>query len=237
MSMESITFDNDLNTFDDFGLMFVERPVFASPKVKKEFVSIPGSSSSLDFSETLTGYPTYEDRVGSFKVRFRDNGVPVRDRYTTLLNYLHGQRRAAVLSDELDWTYNARWEVGDLDFADAGEFADFDLGYYAEAYKKSSPRHYQVEVTESTDAVVTVQGSDMPVVPKFTVTKVGDGWVDDDYVWFPLFVYVDGSILEHYTLYEGVNYIPQLVLFNRNYQLRISRNDAIVDIDFEVGSL
>ena len=67
----SVTF-GDKNTWDDWKLVAAERPFVAPPTPKTNMVDIPGASSELDFSEELTGYPTYENRTGSIEFTITD---------------------------------------------------------------------------------------------------------------------------------------------------------------------
>ena len=62
----SINFGNK-NTWDDWKIVPASRPVFKSPALKKKTIEIPGADGFIDLSESLTGYPVYSNREGSFE--------------------------------------------------------------------------------------------------------------------------------------------------------------------------
>ncbi len=57
----------DKNTYSDFGLIPMSRPVISPPEPKVSYLEIPGRNGVLDLTETLTGSITYENRQGSWK--------------------------------------------------------------------------------------------------------------------------------------------------------------------------
>lgn len=144
----SITF-GDKNTFDDWHLVPKERPVFSPPTPKTNYVDIPGASSKLDFSEALTGYPTYENRTGTFDFYVLNGLDDIQnydlDRlYSEIADYLHGKRMHAVLEDDPDYYYEGRYAI---DSWKAGSSANeprsvvtisYDVGPYKWYYKDST---------------------------------------------------------------------------------------------------
>ena len=93
--IQSITF-GDKNTWDDWKILPTERPVFAPPKPKTTYIDIPGGNGALDLSESLTGYPIYENRTGSFKFRVMNDYVEWHERYTEIMEHLHGRSMNAI---------------------------------------------------------------------------------------------------------------------------------------------
>ena len=65
-SYHSVNF-GDKNTWDDWKLVPSNRPVIDPPTQKTNYIDIPGADGSLDISTALTGYPVYNDRVGSIE--------------------------------------------------------------------------------------------------------------------------------------------------------------------------
>lgn len=62
----SVTF-GDKNTWDDWRLVPASRPVFNPPAQKVKTLEIPGGDGVIDLSQSLTGYPVYQNRTGSIE--------------------------------------------------------------------------------------------------------------------------------------------------------------------------
>ena len=60
---------NERNTWDDWFLVPTERPSVNNPDYKSNYIDVPGANSSLDFTESLTNYPLYANRTGSWTFR------------------------------------------------------------------------------------------------------------------------------------------------------------------------
>lgn len=106
----SITF-GDKNTWRDWHLYTMTQPVFALPKHRSKTVEIPGRSGELDLSDTVTGYPMFENRTGTFKFFLGDSFSRYMIVFDEIVDYLHGRRMDAVLSDEPGWIYTGRFTV------------------------------------------------------------------------------------------------------------------------------
>ena len=52
---------NGKNTWEQFRLILSSYNI-SPPEAKQNFISVPGRSGDLDFSEALTGYPMYGNR-------------------------------------------------------------------------------------------------------------------------------------------------------------------------------
>lgn len=235
----SITF-GEKNTWDEWALMPIKagRIEFATPEVKRESVEIPGSDGELDMSEVLTGYPVYENRKGSIKFRFFDNGTPVRTRWNQLKNYLHGRRMTAVIEDDDEYFYEGRFMVGDLEWAKRGNWADTEISYDVKPYKLEfatslgdwlwNPFNFETGIIREYDEIVvdgeetvTVVGSRKPTVPRFIVTG--------------------GALTlslgtDLYDLPVGTTVLPQIILMDEEYEM-IFTGTGTVSIEFRGGCL
>lgn len=104
------------NTLRDWHLIPEQRPVIAQPEPKTNTVEIPGGQGVLDLSESLTGYPLYNNRSGSmtFKV-LSDYGSGTHaswtERYQEIVNAIHGRTGIMYLEDDPDWYYDGRFKV------------------------------------------------------------------------------------------------------------------------------
>lgn len=112
----SVTFGNK-NSYNEWRLVPSSRPVINPPKPKVQYVDIPGADGSIDLTESLAGRPVFEDREGSLEFivlndfnvdNYQYNWIDV---YTSIMQYLHGQRMTMVLDDEPDYFYEGRFTV------------------------------------------------------------------------------------------------------------------------------
>ena len=129
-----------INTYDDWGLVASSRPTIAPAKPTTTLVKIFGSSSFVNISESLTGYPTYESRTGSleFIVLNHWNKPDAKrwiDIYNEVCEYLHGQELCCVLEDEPDYFYSGVFTVNE--FASGEYNSTITIDYELQPYKYS----------------------------------------------------------------------------------------------------
>lgn len=234
----SVTFGGK-NSWDEWNLIPVKagKIEFATPSVKDEWIEVAGSDDALDFTEVLTGYALYNQRRGSVKFRFYDNGTSSRSRFNQLKNYLHGKRMTAIIEDEPDYYYEGRFMVGDFEPMQ-GNWGDVNVSYILNAYKLEmtstnedwlwDPFNFETGVIREygsleVDGSLTVEviGSRKPTVPKFIVTGG------------TLTLTIDGTV---YVLNEGTTTIPQIKLFDETYTFEFT-GTGTVTIDYRGGSL
>lgn len=125
----------DKNTWDDWRLVPVTRPVFNPPPQKKVTVDIPGSDGILDLSEVVSGRPVYGMRTGSVEFMVSNNFKPWNELYSEILNYLHGQKLKAVLEDDPDYFYEGRFAVNE--WRSDKNYSVIVIDYELYPYKKS----------------------------------------------------------------------------------------------------
>lgn len=113
----SITF-GDKNTWEDWHLVPTSRPLFNPPTVKKKTLDIPGGDGVLDLTESLTGYPVYNNREGSIEFLVLNSYCHLinsdeewQDTYSKIMDYLHGRYMSAMLEDDEDYYYEGRFTV------------------------------------------------------------------------------------------------------------------------------
>ena len=115
----SITFGTK-NTWVDWRMVPTTRPVFAPPAHKTHYIDVPGMDGpGVDLSNTLTKYPTYENRKGSLEfIVFNQNAMNDgysnwAETYSRILNYLHGKKLEAYLADDPDYFYKGYFTVNE----------------------------------------------------------------------------------------------------------------------------
>lgn len=131
----SITFGTK-NTWDDWHLIPLSRPVFNPPEQKRTLVEVPGRNGALDFSTVLTGYPAFQNRTGSIEFIVDWNFKPWIDLYGEVMNYLQGQTMAAVLEDEPDWKYTGTFNVKEWESKNDGTGSRITIEYNVAPYKQ-----------------------------------------------------------------------------------------------------
>lgn len=139
----SITF-GDKNTWDDWHLIPETQPVVALPAQKTNYIDIPGASGSLDLSESLTGYPIFEDREGSFTFIVTNRAgatQPYENRkklsrvVEDIAEYLHGKTMRMRLEDDSNYYYEGRFSVSDP--SPEEDFSRITINYRVGPYKWS----------------------------------------------------------------------------------------------------
>lgn len=134
------------NTWDDWHILASERPIFAPPETKTNYIDVPGGNGSLDLSEALTPYPTYNNRTGSFTFKvmndYEKDGIIVNEtydkgrwaqRYSEIMEFLHGQCLYAVLADDPTWFYQGRFSVESLSPGDT--WSEITINYNVNPFK------------------------------------------------------------------------------------------------------
>lgn len=178
----SITY-GDKNTWDDWHLMPSTRPVFNPPPTKTHYVDLPGGNGKLDLTESLTGYPVYENRTGSHEF-YVVNGYQTWDAlYSTILNYLHGRTMRAYLEDDPYFYYEGKFEVDE--WRSDRSYSIITINYDVYPFKKAPSsleewlwdpfdfefgvvRYYKDLLVESELVLDIIGGTDV-VSPEFTV--------------------------------------------------------------------
>lgn len=104
-----------INTWDNWHLIPVTRPVLAQPNPVYNFVDIPGSDGSMDLTDYLIGRPTYSDRQGSFEFYVANessNGESFgnwANRRAQIAAFLNGRKMKMYLEDDPNYYYEGRF--------------------------------------------------------------------------------------------------------------------------------
>lgn len=127
----------DKNTWDDWHLIPSARPVFAVPSQKVVTVDIPGADGIIDLSTALTGKPTFNNREGSFNfiVMLDLSYGEWQDRYSEILNTIHGKSVRIILEDDPEWFYQGRVAVNVWSSPSDGSGSTVTIDYSVDPYK------------------------------------------------------------------------------------------------------
>lgn len=234
----------NFDSWDDFRMILLDRPVFASPELKTDYVAVAGRDGDLDFSEALTHYPVYKDREGDdFRVRLYGPDIYGRSQISKIMNGVHGRRMKLVLSDEPNYYWIGRFYFDDPAFLQRyKEWVDGTIRYRVEPYKyetTNSVEDYLWDTFSFNDGVVreytgiTVNGltafdadfGPAAIVPTFSVSDLTGTMV----------VGIDGTT---YSLQAGSNIFPGLRLAGAHQLLfNVIGGSGTVEILFRGKSL
>lgn len=254
----SVAFGNK-NTWDDFHLVPSSKPIILPPEVKTKIVDIPGGDGVIDLTESLTGYPVFGNRAGSFTFIVVDDSTWLMDQhisweesYQKLLSYIHGRKMKVVLEDDPKWYYEGRLTIADpKQYKNySGVTVEFDLGPYKwdlrdsqnavgydpfGAYTDVAPDTTFVNLAVSTTPTEFIfdetQLGIAPVSPYFNVSSTAGAGIILEYTD------VRGDTREA-AIPNGIYGVNDLI-FSRNATLSMSceAGTATVSIQFRKGTL
>lgn len=250
--IQSITF-GDKNTWDDWKILPTERPVFAPPKPKTTYIDIPGGNGALDLSESLTGYPIFENRTGAFKFRVMNDYVEWYERYTEIMEHLHGKQMNAVLADDPNYFYRGRFTVDSWNSGDT--WSEITIGYTVEPYKWSVTSSTEpwvwddfnfndgMMLDEVFSNIAINSPSDWsnknfegilfgkaPISPIFNVSEDSSGLTVrfiNDYLGIDKTVY----------LTDGMNSIPDFIFYGQDSYTLMFKGVGTLSMEFRIGRL
>lgn len=105
-----------VHSFEKFGLFPAKKPVISPAKAKINIIDVSGSSSSIDFTESLTGKIEYGRRTGDFRyVTFapREHWDKI---YMDLCNAIHGKRKWVLLDELPEYFLDGRLTVSNPEY-------------------------------------------------------------------------------------------------------------------------
>lgn len=243
------------NTWDDWHILAEERPVFAPPEPKTSYVDIPGGNGLLDLSEALTGYPTYNNRQGSFKFRVINGHGEWFERYSDIMEFLHGRMLYAVLNDDPNWFYSGRFTVDSWGSGDT--WSEIIIGYDVNPFKwdiSSStgpwlwdPFNFETGIIrQQAFSEIIINSPDdfkemsfdsalfgnIPLSP--TVTVIGASSVGINIRFVNEYLGID--ITQNFK--NGTEFVPDFVFYGQKEPYKIYfKGSGNVYIDFRVGRL
>lgn len=135
--LHSVNF-GEKNTWDDWKLIPIARPVAAFPPIKTNIIDITGADGHIDLMDIVVGAPVYANRTGSFSFRMVDKTgeTSVLKRKNEIAHYLHGLSMRMILDEEPEWYYYGKFSVDSMVYKGKGDFADIVINYDIEPYKR-----------------------------------------------------------------------------------------------------
>lgn len=173
----SITFGN-MNTWDDWHLVPTSRPLFKRPSLKQKKVEIPGADGDINVSTSLTGYPLFNNRTGTFEFIVMNDYKPWEEAYSDIMNYIHGRTMQAFLEDDPTYYYEGVFKFND--WKSEKNNSKIVIDYDVSPYKRKRETSYFDDILimpTSRSVTITKNFYDLaPVNPYFTLkTSSGTG--------------------------------------------------------------
>lgn len=246
------------NTWDDWHIVATERPSFDCPARQIKYVDVPGMSGSLDFSDSLAGYPTYEDREGTFKF-YADNDAWKPGHYWMDLNeeiaaFLDLHELKAVLQDDDQYFYQGKFQLSD--YKAGSKFSEFTIKYRVNPYKWSirsstddwlwDPFRFDFDCIQKklykdisiesdndfTEIPITFRDtkSSAPLSPEFNVTSESGNGMTYQFSNPLMGINIEG------TLSDGTQFIPSLIIVGNDCSLKI-KGKGQLSVIFRSGKL
>lgn len=250
----SVTF-GEMNTWDDWRLVPTSRPLFNPPSQKVKTLEIPGGDGVIDLSQSLTGYPVFQNRTGSIEFVVINGFKRWHMAYSDIMDYLHGQNMRAVLEDDPEYFYEGRFTVNawKSDKDNSKITIDYDVGPYKWSLLSSTedwrwdPFNFQNGVIRTgffRNVAVTTEQKELildarllgraPVCPLFRVSTTNQRGV---YVHF-----LNQTLGIDVTKFlpDGEIQVPEFVFFGKfgaTLYLWCDTESGHVSIDFRQGRL
>ena len=142
-NVDTLDIEEATNTFADWHLVPIGRPVIAPPEQKLQTIDIPGTNGILDLSNSLTKYPVFNNRTGSMKFAVLHEYIDTPTVYTKIMRFLQGVNVKMILEDDPEYFYEGRVYVDSVDAKYDGTWTEIDLGYDLYPYRKNI--HYSVD--------------------------------------------------------------------------------------------
>ena len=239
-TFHSVTFDKK-HTWFDWHLVPSSRPLFNPPSLKTHTVDIPGADGVIDETESLTGYPTFNNRTGSMEFIVMNGFQEWHELYTSISNYLHGRRMRIYLDDDPEWFYEGRvWVDEWRSEKDNSRISiSYDVGPYKwrnESVLESDFSPYKNIAVSSSEKVIQIADTGRaPVCPTLIVSTSDANGVE------VVYTDVDGNVFA-YSVGDGRVEIPQIVFYGEvsgSMQIKCVGENATgtVTIDYREGSL
>ena len=244
------------NTYDDWKIVPTERPVIVTPSQKTNYLDIPGADGSLDLSDTLTGYPVFNDREGSlsFYVLNEYDNYDWARLYSDICTYLHGSKMQMILEDDPEWYYYGRFWVES--WSPDSYHSQVTIKYRVGPYKWSTqsstdPNWLWDSFNFETDMILHTQFKDIQVrsdtswtTKRYVSTAIGQAPACPDYIinsnsgnGMDVFVRnnTSGTYAEAH-LQDGVSSDHGLMIFGGDITLGF-KGAGVVSVDFRRGRL
>lgn len=133
--MQGVTFDKK-HSYRTWKLLLASQPVVSPPRPKTKLISVPGTNTVIDLTESLTGgevkYEPRSIRCVFYVIGGRKKWPAV---YSALLNEIHGRKMQIWLDDDPNYYYTGRVVVDEYESSEAN--ATIVVTAEVEPYKRA----------------------------------------------------------------------------------------------------
>lgn len=157
--VHSLNFVDDttnINTWVDWHLVPMSRPLVNAPAMKTNIIDLPGADGQIDLSTVVSGKPVYSNRTGTWEFMVQNGWKPNLEfpydtqswvtMFSLIMNTLDGKMMKVLLDNEsvLDsetgvyspsWYYKGRITISNWNTGD--HYSTITLGYDLEPYKRA----------------------------------------------------------------------------------------------------
>lgn len=160
MIYSPVTIDG-VNITTTYGFYLVERHL-TNPEVKTQFIDIPDMNGALDATEAMGLH--FNDRMLSLQFVYPTLGN-WDTAFSSLTNYLHGQKRKIVFGEDPNWYYVGRIFISEFNGPERTVTGSAQVFPYKLATTLTT-----VSQAITSSGTVTLSNDVMTVVPEVTVT-------------------------------------------------------------------
>lgn len=139
-NFHSVTFQSateSKNSWKDWHLVPMTRPVINPPTQKTSVVDIPGADGVIDLSEVVSGKPVYNNRTGSIEFLVQNGFKEWSDTFSTVMAYLNGSKKKIIFNDDPNYYYEGRVWVSKWDSSSSIHYSKITVDYDVGPYKYS----------------------------------------------------------------------------------------------------
>lgn len=94
-----------INTYDDWHIVPLSRPLVNPPVFKENYLDLPGVYGSLDYSRAHMGIPVYGNRTGQWEFVVLNDFRSWEEAYSDIQHTVHGKRCFITLEDDPEYFY------------------------------------------------------------------------------------------------------------------------------------
>ena len=213
---------NGIDTLTAYGLALLSDLSVSAPKLKENYVDVPGADGSLNMSYALAGEPTYKDRDITGTLFKRVDDFALSKIAQSISNAYHGRSVKIQIPTDTDHYF-----TGVIQFGGADGYNSCKIPFSA----RVNPWRYKSSVTAisrndltANYKTMTLTNERRPVVPTITVTE------ETTLLW--------GTAT--YTIAAGTYKLPDIVLVQGSNTLKAKLTTAAsgsITVEYQEASL